>query len=258
MKKGISLLMTVILLLLLFASCGKSGEPVETTTGEASGQSTAADTSGEQTTAREYEVMGGEFVTEYPFERFFVSDATQSIYWDPRPIKDLVKSSPGTIRVRVTGFIPEGMVNDKERETYMSWYTLKITKAYRDYDYNPDEEYIVYYIGCPQVQFYRFPTLEIGEEYILVNVYPLNEDKAVYTLSMWLKIREIGGVEYVYPYFINCDVLENNIPITDAAEAEIVSDPVVIKYMDDNSIPHPKFNYKFELNDFIEQVKKLR
>jgi hypothetical protein len=75
---------------------------------------------------------------------------------------------------------------------------------------------------------------------------------------MWLKIKEIDDAEYVYPYFIDCGELTGNIPITDSAEAEICSDPATVKHMDDNNMEHPKFEYKFRLDDFVSQVKAIR
>jgi hypothetical protein len=128
-----------------------------------------------------------------------------------------------------------------------------------DFEFDISKEYAIGYAGSPQVQILRLPTLEIGGEYILLNVDNINSNlPEELDISMWLKIKNIDGIEYVYPYAIDCSELSGNIPITDVEEAYIHTDPVVIEYMAANNIERPVFEYKFELNDFISQVKTIR
>ncbi len=125
-------------------------------------------------------------------------------------------------------------------------------------DLHSNSEYMIQYVGNPRVQTYRMEMPDIGEDYLLLNTAYDEAKPEGIGMAMWSKIKKIDGVEYVYPYFFDCSQMKNNIPITDPAEAEIYDEPAIISYMDENNIEHPKFEFKFELNDFIAQVRAMR
>jgi len=125
-------------------------------------------------------------------------------------------------------------------------------------EYEVNGEYMVQYVKCPQVQALYTPSLDIGSEYILQNVGENGYNPEIIDMTMWFKIQEYDGVEYVYPYFVDCSPFENNLPMTEPGEDEIQTYPDIVKYMDNNGIEHPKFKFKFELNDFVAQMRRCR
>lgn len=110
----------------------------------------------------------------------------------------------------------------------------------------------------PQIQIYRSPRLVVGSEYIMISQgsETLINVKATGG-GFYFRIDNIDGVEYIYPYTVDCSTLKNNIQITDAAEASIYkdySDWDVLAYLKEHDIEKPVFYFKFELNDFVTQI----
>jgi hypothetical protein len=246
--------------LLIAASCDK-GSAEETTGGTKARQTTReTETAITVKPLSDYAIMGPEFTDVFPFEKFYVTDGYDSVHNKQQKLSALSTENDKSVRVKVTGFLPEKLENIEFMNYNQSYYSVEITDTFQyDTGYDLSKEYYILYNGSPQIQYFRAPTLEIGKEYILLFAGSYNENNPEeLTGTFWLKIGKIDGIEYVYPYFIDCCELENSIPITDPAEAEIYTDPAVIKYMDENGIERPKFEYKFELNDFISQIKAMR
>lgn len=266
MNRKALILIPVIATILLGASCGKSNGGEETDTQKSASETTVNGIVDTQPafTMSDYEVLGSEFVDLYPFQKFFTYE-TGTIEREPSDIKvyffqniNREKEEPpslSTARVKVTGFIPNDLRSPDEADPRISYYQIKVLEVYGDLTgYDLSQEYIIMYFGDPEIQAYRVPPLEIGREYLILNIKkPVNTQTPISSCS-WLRIEKASGKEYVYPYFVDCSSLENNIIITDSAEAAIYTDSAILKYFEDNNIETPVFEYKFELSDFVAQV----
>lgn len=117
--------------------------------------------------------------------------------------------------------------------------------------------------GSPQFIQYRFSRLAVGEEYLIADAYEpyLTEwrslhDTYVYRPPYIFEIHEIDGTEYLYSCrYDDFTSLDIKIEITDPVEKQVYKDYKdwdIIEYLEENGLENPTFDYKLELNEFVE------
>ena len=144
-------------------------------------------------------------------------------------------------------------------------HTTYLVRILDDYGGNTGlvgQEITLSYISHPQIQLYRMPRLLENKEYLIISEKPdIITDSTISLGGVYFRIDEIDGIEYVYPYIVDCYSLRNSIEITDLEEAMIykpTTDWDVIEYIEQHDLDMPYFKEKFELNDFVNQITYLQ
>ena len=115
------------------------------------------------------------------------------------------------------------------------------------------------FVGTEAESMYRQPPLEIGREYIVLNLRANNPADRVFEASYWFDIQTVDGEEFIYPYFLDCSGLECKIPITDSAENAVYKKgrhDEILRYLKKQRIENPTFDYKFKIEEFIAEITK--
>ena len=98
------------------------------------------------------------------------------------------------------------------------------------------QEITLNHLSNPQIQLYRMPRMLENNEYLIVSEGPdILNDPSIPHGGVYFMIDEIDGIEYVYPYIVDCSSLENSLEITDLGEAMIykpTTDWDVIEYIE--------------------------
>jgi len=152
---------------------------------------------------------------------------------------------------------------DEEEKTYQYPYSVYRIQIVDDYHggkkFDSETVYSILFVGTPEKQMYRQPPLEIGKEYVVLNLMTENPVERTFEASYWFEIKSVNGEEYIYPYFLDCSDFNSKIPITDQQENEIYqkeSHEEILKYLKKNRIPNPTFDYKFKIEDFLTEFRK--
>ena len=156
-------------------------------------------------------------------------------------------------RVQIVGILEEKM--------YHYPYTVYQIKIVDDYHggekLNGETVYSILFVGTKVESMYRQPPLEIGREYIVLNLMANNPVDRTFEASYWFEIQIVDGEEYIYPYFLDCSELECKIPITDNKENAIYKKGChdeILGYLEKNQIENPTFGYKFKIREFIAEI----
>ena len=152
---------------------------------------------------------------------------------------------------------------DEEEKTYQYPYSVYRIQIVDDYHggkkFDSETVYSILFVGTPEKQMYRQPPLEIGKEYVVLNLMTENPVERTFEASYWFEIKSVNGEEFIYPYFLDCSDFECKIPITDEEENEIYTKNLhsdILKYMKKQRISNPTFDYKFKIEDFLTEFKK--
>ena len=156
-------------------------------------------------------------------------------------------------RVEVVGVL--------EERTYQYPYTvyqIKITDDYHGGEkLNGETVYSILFVGTEAESMYRQPPLEVGREYLVLNLMANNPAERTFEASYWFDIQTVDGEEYIYPYFLDCSELESKIPITDSKENAVYKKgrhDEILKYLKKNKIENPTFDYKFKIGEFVAEI----
>ena len=132
-------------------------------------------------------------------------------------------------------------------------------------DYNSNtglvgREFTIKNLSHPQIQVYRMPRLVEGREYLMIaEGAEIFNNPSVPHGGMYFRIDEMDGVEYVYPYMVNCSSLDNKVPFVSDKEKSLYKEDTdwdVIQYIKKHDLDIPLFHEKFELNDFVAQISE--
>ena len=154
---------------------------------------------------------------------------------------------------------------EKEQEEKIYQYPYSVYRIMVVDDYHGGEMldsetvYSILFVGTPSVQMYRQPPLEIGREYVVLNLMKHNPADRTFEASYWFDIGVVDGEEFIYPYFLDCSDFECKIPITDVEENEIYKKnrhDEILTYLKRNNIQNPSFNYKFKIEDFLFEFRE--
>ena len=112
----------------------------------------------------------------------------------------------------------------------------------------------------PQIQIYRMPRLIEGREYVILSE---GEDaiRGGTASSMFFRVSEIDGCEYVYPYFVDCGALACAEPVDDPEEASIYkrdTDWDVLSYIEKCGLDAPLFYERMKFDAFVTEVAQLQ
>ena len=112
----------------------------------------------------------------------------------------------------------------------------------------------------PQIQVYRMPRLIEDREYVILSE---GEDaiRGGTASSMFFRVSEIDGCEYVYPYFVDCGALACAEPVDDPEEASIYkqdTDWDVLSYIEKCGLDTPLFYERMKLDAFVTEVAQLQ
>ena len=151
--------------------------------------------------------------TEPIFREFIVfqdtGTYTRTLVTPDKVLRDGIPS-----RVEVIGVL--------EERTYQYPYTVYQIKIVDDYHggekLDGETVYSILFVGTEAESMYRQPPLEIGREYVVLNLMANNPADRTVEASYWFDIQTVDGEEYIYPYFLDCSGLECKIPITDSKE----------------------------------------
>lgn len=190
--------------------------------------------------------------TEPIFREFIVfqdtGTYTRTLVTPDKVLRDGVPS-----RVEVIGVL--------EERTYQYPYTVYQIKIVDDYHggekLDGETVYSILFVGTEAESMYRQPPLEIGREYIVLNLRANNPADRVFEASYWFDIQTVDGEEFIYPYFLDCSGLECKIPITDSAENAVYKKgrhDEILRYLKKQRIENPTFDYKFKIEEFIAEI----
>ena len=156
-------------------------------------------------------------------------------------------------RVEVVGVLEEKM--------YHYPYTVYQIKILDDYHggekLDGETVYSILFVGTEAESMYRQPPLEVGREYLVLNLMANNPAERTFEASYWFDIQTVDGKEFIYPYFLDCSGLECKIPITDSKENAVYKKgrhDEILKYLKNNKIENPTFGYKFRIEEFIAEI----
>ena len=112
----------------------------------------------------------------------------------------------------------------------------------------------------PQIQVYRMPRLIEGREYVILSE---GEDaiRGGTASSMFFRVSEIDGMEYVYPYFVDCSAMACAEPVDDLEEASIYkrdTDWDVLSYIEKCGLDTPFFYERMKLDAFVTEIEELQ
>ncbi len=170
---------------------------------------------------------------------------------------DMVLRDGITARVKVVG----RSENEYDFDYPYSMYYIQIID-----DYHGGEKcdlsatYSILFAGTPKVEMYRQPALEIGKEYVVLNLMANNPVDRVFEPTYWFDIQIVDGKEYIYPYFIDCSNFESKIMINNDEENMIYKQGYhddIINYLKKHNIDNPLFHYKFTIKDFLYEFRGL-
>lgn len=160
-----------------------------------------------------------------------------------------------TARVKIVG------KSDEER-VYgypYSLYEIQIIDDYHGGEKSDAEAvYSILFVGTPKKQMYRQPPLEIGREYIVLNLMANNPVERIFEASYWFDIKKVDGEEYMYPYFLDCSDFETKIAIKDKKENQIYQKgrhDDILTYLKKARVENPTFDYKFKISDFLAEFR---
>ena len=156
-------------------------------------------------------------------------------------------------RVKVVGILEE-----RAYQYPYTVYQIQITDDYHGGEKLSGETvYTILFVGTPSEQMYRQPPLEIGREYVVLNLMANSPVERTFEASYWFDINTVDGEEYIYPYFLDCSGLESKIPITDSKENAVYKEgrhDEILKVLKKRKIENPTFDYKFKIKDFIAEI----
>ena len=186
------------------------------------------------------------------FEEFIIFQDTET-YTRTLVTPDKVLRDGIPARVEVVGVLEEKM--------YHYPYTVYQIKIVDDYHggekLDGETVYSILFVGTEAEQMYRQPPLEIGREYVVLNLMADNPADRTFEASYWFDIQTVDGEEFIYPYFLDCSGLESKIPITDSKENAVYKKgrhDEILKYLKKNKIENPTFDYKFKIEEFIAEI----
>lgn len=189
------------------------------------------------------------------FERFLFVGAVEDVVGKiPSPFSVLCDGTPA--KVKVVGISDE---NYKIDEIIYSFYYIKVIDDYNGGKYlSYDDTYTIMFVGTEDVQLYRQPPLNIGEEYFVINIKKYNNPKQIIAATFWFEIRTCDGEEYIYPYRLDCSDVK-------CAERPDKNEDVVIykskdikRYLKRNRIDNPKFEWKLKLKSFYKEFESFK
>ena len=186
------------------------------------------------------------------FEKFIIfqdtNTYTRTLITPNKALRDGIPA-----RVEIVGVLEERM--------YHYPYTVYQIKIVDDYHggekLDGETVYSILFVGTEAEQMYRQPPLEIGREYVVLNLMANNPADRIFEASYWFDIQTVDGEEYIYPYFLDCNGLECKIPITDSKENAVYKKgrhDEILKYLKKNKIKNPTFDYKFKIEEFIAEI----
>lgn len=193
---------------------------------------------------------------ETVFEEFIVFQDTKSISRTLAKPQNVLHDGI-TARVKIVS-------KDEEEKTYQypySVYRIQITDDYHGGEkYDSETVYSILFVGTPEKQMYRQPPLEIGKEYVVLNLMTDNPAQRTFEASYWFEIKSQNGEEFIYPYFLDCSDFESKISITDEKENRIYqkgSHDGILRYLKKNRLENPTFDYKFKIKDFLAEFREI-
>lgn len=138
-------------------------------------------------------------------------------------------------------------------------YNVKIT-----YDFLKNQEInrkaVVRIYGTPKVQAYSVPRLVSGNTYIMISGELSENETTAYPFIF--KKWELDSNKYLYPYSnLETTVLGESEPFAYEEELSIYdenNDKDVIRYLYEQGVQLPQFNYKFELKSFLKTFLVFR
>lgn len=192
--------------------------------------------------------------TETVLQEFIVFEDTGSITRTLAKPQNVLRDGI-TARVKIIG-------KSDEEQTHGYPYSLYYIQIIDDYHNGEKSDaeavYSILFVGTPEKQMYRQPPLEIGREYIVLNLMANNPVERTFEASYWFDIAKVDGEEYIYPYFLDCSDFETKIAIKDKAENQIYKKgrhDDILTYLKKERIENPTFDYKFKISDFLAEFR---
>ena len=189
------------------------------------------------------------------FQEFIVFQDTDSISRTLAKPENVLQDGI-TARVKIVS-------KDEEEKMHQYPYSVYRIQIVDDYyggeKFDPETVYAILFVGTPEKQMYRQPPLEIGREYVVLNLMTDNPAERTFEASYWFEIKTVDGEEFIYPYFLDCSSLDSKIQITDDQENRIYtkdSHEEILQYLKKNRIENPTFDYKFRIEDFLAEFRK--
>ncbi len=152
---------------------------------------------------------------------------------------------------------------DEEEKTYQYPYSVYRIQIVDDYHggekFDSETVYSILFVGTAEKQMYRQPPLEIGKEYVVLNLMTDTPAERTFEASYWFEIKSINGEEFIYPFFLDCSGFDSKIPIANEQENAIYqkeSHAEILKYLKKNRLENPTFDYKFKIEDFLAEFRK--
>lgn len=150
---------------------------------------------------------------------------------------------------------------EKNYQYPYSVYRIQIVDDYHGGEqFDSETVYSILFVGTPEKQMYRQPPLEIGKEYVVLNLMKDNPAERIFEASYWFEIKSVDGKEFIYPYFLDCSDFDCKIPVTDEKEAQIYRKGLhdeILRYLKKHRLQNPVFDYKFKIEDFLAEFRKI-
>ncbi|MBQ3488999.1 MAG: hypothetical protein IJA86_00225 [Clostridia bacterium] len=193
---------------------------------------------------------------ETVFREFIVFQDTGSIVRTLAKPQNVLRDGI-TARVKIVS-------KEKEEKMYQYPYSVYYIQIVDDYHggekFDSETVYSILFVGTPEKQMYRQPPLEIGREYVVLNLMTENPQERTFEASYWFEINTVDGEEFIYPYFLDCSGFDSKIPIENEKENEIYRKKRhddILQYLKKNRIENPTFDYKFKIEDFLAEFRGI-
>ena len=161
---------------------------------------------------------------------------------------------------RVVGYDPS--MEDEIPGSICSRWFIEIIDIYGEEKYaeadqiDYDKIYTTAMRGIPTSTLYGIPVPTIGEDYF--RYAPLYEViSGDLWVSLYMDVREVDGVQYLYGYNMDLSGFKGAIKITDAEENQVYNQEnhyKIIAYLKSIGKSLPTFDYKITMEDFLDEL----
>ena len=191
------------------------------------------------------------------FQDFMIISSTNSIYHSKMKTSEIF-SDGISVRVLVEGIVDEDIILDKY---YRTLYSFRVIDNFGQGDIDSSILFTIWVNGNNFHQIYGQPMPEIGHEYVIYNFIPTTDPDVPLMASYWLDIKEQGGDEYLYPFYLDISDFSSAIKIDNEEENQIYKKgkhSYIIEYLRKNKISMPTFDYKIKLFDFLHEARGIK
>lgn len=164
------------------------------------------------------------------------------------------------VHYRVIGYDPS-MEEDNPGSVCSRWF-IEIIDIYGEEKYaeadqiDYDKIYTTAIRGIPTSTIYGIPVPTLGKDYF--RYAPLSDViSGDLWVSLYMDVREVDGVQYLYGYNMDLSGFKGAIKITDEDENQVYNEEnhyKIIAYLKSIGKSLPTFDYKITMEDFLDEL----